>query len=204
MGKSEQKKQLIVSRAALLFNEKGIAGTSVDDIIAATRTSKGCFYGHFESKEELSFAAVDYLLKKLTARRHDALNKHTKAFDKICSFIEMTGNPLKSYFTGGCPIVNLSTESDDTNPVIKHKMEMMITAAIDEFTTVLQAGIESGEFSTTLNANEFATKMFLGIEGANVICRVLGTATPMRTLTGSLRKELSAYLNQEQVGVLTR
>ncbi|WDF79021.1 TetR/AcrR family transcriptional regulator [Mucilaginibacter sp. KACC 22773] len=195
MGKSEQKRQLIVSRAAVLFNEKGIAGTSVDDIIEATGTSKGCFYGHFESKEALSFASVDYLLEKLTERRHTALNKHTKAFDRICSFMEMIKNPLKSYFDGGCPIINLSTESDDTSPVIKKKMKKMINGAISEFTEVLSSGIATGEFSASLDANEFATKMFLGIEGANAICRVLGTAAPMHTLTSSLRKELAGHLN---------
>jgi TetR/AcrR family transcriptional repressor of nem operon len=194
MGKSEEKRQLIVGRAALLFNEKGIAGTSVDDIIEAAGTSKGCFYGHFESKEALSYASVDYLLEKLTERRHIALNKHTKAFDRICSFMELTRNPLKSYFDGGCPIVNLSTETDDTSPVIKEKMKKMITTAIAEFTGVLSSGIGTGEFSTALDAKEFATKMFLAIEGANAICRVLGTAAPMHTLTSSLKKELAGYL----------
>jgi TetR/AcrR family transcriptional repressor of nem operon len=194
MGKSEEKRQLIVGRAALLFNEKGIAGTSVDDIIAATNTSKGCFYGHFESKEALSYASVDYLLEKLTERRHIALNKHSKAFDRICSFMELTKNPLKSYFDGGCPIVNLSTETDDTSPVIKEKMKKMITAAINEFTGVLNSGIATGEFSPALDAKEFATKMFLAIEGANAICRVLGTAAPMHTLANSLKKELAGYL----------
>jgi TetR/AcrR family transcriptional repressor of nem operon len=200
MGKSEEKRQLIVSRAALLFNEKGLAGTSVDDIIDATGTSKGCFYGHFESKEALSFVAVDYLLEKLTERRRLSLAKHKKAFDRISSFMELTKNPLKSYFDGGCPIVNLSTESDDTNPVIKEKMKKMITAAITEFTEVLLSGIATGEFSSLLDAKEFATKMFLSIEGANAICRVLGTAAPMQMLTSSLKKELAGYLVQNQMG----
>jgi TetR/AcrR family transcriptional repressor of nem operon len=181
MGKSEQKRQLIVSKAAILFNEKGIAGTSVDDIIEATGTSKGCFYGHFESKEALSHASVDYLLEKLTERRRVALNKNTAAFERISSFMDLNKNPLKSYFDGGCPIVNLSTEADDTNPVIREKIKKMITAAISEF-------------SAALDAKEFATKMFLGIEGANAICRVLGTNIPMHTLIAGFRKELSGYL----------
>jgi TetR/AcrR family transcriptional repressor of nem operon len=194
MGKSEQKRQLIVSKAAILFNEKGIAGTSVDDIIEATGTSKGCFYGHFESKEALSHASVDYLLEKLTERRRVALNKNTAAFERISSFMDLNKNPLKSYFDGGCPIVNLSTEADDTNPVIREKIKKMITAAISEFTEVLRSGIVAGEFSAALDAKEFATKMFLGIEGANAICRVLGTNIPMHTLIAGFRKELSGYL----------
>ena len=68
MSKAERTRQSIIEQAAVKFNEKGIAGTSVDDILAITKISKGCFYGHFESKEELSFVAVDHLLNKITER----------------------------------------------------------------------------------------------------------------------------------------
>ncbi|WP_295718920.1 TetR/AcrR family transcriptional regulator [Mucilaginibacter sp.] len=193
MGKSETKKQLIIESAAILFNEKGIAGTSVDDIIAATDTSKGCFYGHFESKEELSFASVDYLFDKMTGRRNTALDKHVKAVDKIHAFMDMNKNPLKSYFKGGCPIINLSTESDDTNSTIKKKVKTMINTAISQFTLILQSGIDRGELSENLAPAEFANKMFVSIEGANAICRVLNSAGPMRLVIDSLKKELASY-----------
>jgi TetR/AcrR family transcriptional regulator, mexJK operon transcriptional repressor len=39
--------------AALLFLEKGYAGTSMDDIAAAAQVSKQTIYTHFHSKEEL-------------------------------------------------------------------------------------------------------------------------------------------------------
>ena len=193
MGKSEQKKQLIIEQAAVLFNEKGIAGTSVDEVIEAASISKGCFYGHFESKEELSFACVDYMLEQLTERRTSALNKQTTAREKIYAFMEINKNPLKSFFAGGCPIVNLSTESDDTSPVIKKKVKTMLNTAIALFTSILQEGIDKKELSNQLVPAEFATKMFLSIEGANAICRVLNSANPMHIVADSLKKELSAY-----------
>ena len=193
MGKSEQKKQLIIERAAVLFNEKGITGTSVDEILDAASISKGCFYGHFESKEALSFACVDYLLEKLTERRTDAINKQVTAKEKIIAFIDLNKNPLNSFFAGGCPIVNLSTESDDTSPVIKNKVKTIINTAIALFTSILQEGIDNGELSDQLTPAEFATKMFLSIEGANAICRVLNNSEPMHTVSDSLKKELASY-----------
>ena len=193
MGKSEKRKQLIIERAAILFNEKGIAGTSVDDIIAAADSSKGCFYGHFESKEELSFASVDYLLDKLTQRRNAALDRHVKAADKIRAFMDIHKNPLKSFFKGGSPIVNLSTDSDDTSPTIKKKVKAMINTAISQLTSILQDGVDRGELSENLAPAEFANKMFVAIEGANAICRVLNSAGPMQLVIESLKKELASY-----------
>jgi TetR/AcrR family transcriptional regulator, transcriptional repressor for nem operon len=193
MSKAERTRQFIIEQAALKFNEKGIAGTSVDDIIAVTKTSKGCFYGHFDSKEELSFASVDYLLNKVIDRRTSALSKHQTSIGKINAFLDLNKNPLNSYFDGGCPIVNLSTEADDTNPVIKKKLKSTIETAISLFTQILQDGIDSGELVDTLSANEFATRMFLSIEGGSAICRTLNSNKPMQIMISGLKAELASY-----------
>jgi hypothetical protein len=66
------------------------------------------------------------------------------------------------------------------------------------------SGIAAGEFSAALDTKEFATKMFLSIEGANAICRVLGTNAPMHTVIASLRKELTGYLIHPFDGELTK
>ncbi|WP_429396351.1 TetR/AcrR family transcriptional regulator [Mucilaginibacter lappiensis] len=39
---------------ATLFNTKGIAGTSLNDIPEATKLAKGILYVHFENKEAIS------------------------------------------------------------------------------------------------------------------------------------------------------
>ena len=46
-------KSRIVSAAWQLFYEKGYNGTTVDDIIALSGTSKGSFYYYFNTKDEL-------------------------------------------------------------------------------------------------------------------------------------------------------
>jgi TetR/AcrR family transcriptional repressor of nem operon len=190
MSKAERTKQLIIEQAALIFNEKGVAGTSIDDILKASKVAKGCLYSHFESKEELSYASTDYLLGKLVERRQTAVAKGATAKEKIFSFMENHKNPLHSYFDGGCPIVNLGTETDDTNPVIRKKIRIMLDKTIKEFTQILQDGVDSGELSNKLDPEEYATKMFMAIEGSNVICRIMNTAKPMQLVLTSLKREL--------------
>src|SRR6476620_11471243 len=60
----------IVEQAGRLFRLRGYAGTSIDDIMLAAGLTRGAFYAHFESKEDL-FAEViragDGLLRKLRA-----------------------------------------------------------------------------------------------------------------------------------------
>ena len=54
-------KSRIVTAAWQLFYEKGYNGTTVDDIIALSGTSKGSFYYYFSSKDELLNTLADIL-----------------------------------------------------------------------------------------------------------------------------------------------
>jgi TetR/AcrR family transcriptional repressor of nem operon len=194
MSKSERTRQSIIEQAAVIFNEKGIAGTSIDDVLKAAKVAKGCLYGHFESKDELSYASVDFLMHKLVEKRDSLLGKQITAKGKVFAFLESNKNPLKSFIDGGCPIANLSTETDDTNPVIKQKLKTVVEQAIKLFTGILKDGISSGELSDKLEPEDYAVKMFMSIEGANSLCRVLGSVKPMQTVIKSLKNELEGYV----------
>jgi TetR/AcrR family transcriptional repressor of nem operon len=60
----------IFEHAGRLFRLRGYAGTSIDDIMLAAGLTRGAFYAHFKSKEDL-FAEViragDGLLRKMRA-----------------------------------------------------------------------------------------------------------------------------------------
>jgi TetR/AcrR family transcriptional repressor of nem operon len=49
----------ILDAAEALVLDKGFAGTSVDDVIAAAETTKGGFFHHFPTKQELAHALVE-------------------------------------------------------------------------------------------------------------------------------------------------
>src|ERR1700760_4156428 len=53
-------RERIVERAADLFAERGIAATSVDEVLAAAGAGKGQFYHYFRGRDELAAAAVGY------------------------------------------------------------------------------------------------------------------------------------------------
>ncbi len=57
--KGAQTKAHIVAAAAPLFNVRGFAGTSMNDILDATGLEKGGVYRHFASKDEIAVAAFD-------------------------------------------------------------------------------------------------------------------------------------------------
>ncbi|MEP6665246.1 MAG: TetR/AcrR family transcriptional regulator [Nocardioidaceae bacterium] len=54
---SSSTRRTLVERAAELFTERGYAGTSLDEVVAAARVTKGALYHHYSGKQAL-FEAV--------------------------------------------------------------------------------------------------------------------------------------------------
>ncbi len=194
MTKAEKTKQRIIEKAAPIFNEKGISGTSIDDVLHAAQVAKGCLYNHFEDKAALSNEVADYLLNKITSNSIGAINKGQTAHEKICSYMDFSRDALNTSIQGGCPIFNFAVEADDNNPVVKEKVKSSMEGALKNFSSILKSGIKNGEYDSSLNPDEFALKLFSSIEGTTLICRVLNSNKPMHTLLRGLRTELESYL----------
>jgi TetR/AcrR family transcriptional regulator, transcriptional repressor for nem operon len=193
LTKAERTKQFILETASRLYNEKGIAGVNIDDVLAATKLTKGCLYGHFASKDDLSEQVIELSLKTVSEKIRAAVANNKTAKGKIFAFMDFYKDPIQTYIPGGCPIFNVAVEADDNHPGIKQKVAHIIRAGQQEITAVLQWGIDEGEFSDKLDPASFAFKMVAAIEGGVVMCRVMDTAKPMHTLIKSLKSELNQY-----------
>jgi TetR/AcrR family transcriptional regulator, transcriptional repressor for nem operon len=174
MTKGEETRQFIIERSAPIFNVKGLAATAMSDIMEATRLSKGSLYVHFENKDVLASAVVDYNMQLLGKKVQAGMAKHTSPKAKLIAYVDVLGDAIDTPVKGGCPILNFGTEADDTNTAVRKKVNETIDSAIKTITGLLKDGIKNGEFKPTLNPKEFATMMFAMIEGGVMISRVAG------------------------------
>jgi AcrR family transcriptional regulator len=60
----EETRRLLLDAAAKLIAERGYNGASVNDVLATAGLSKGAFYWHFKSKDDLLFALLDERLDR--------------------------------------------------------------------------------------------------------------------------------------------
>jgi AcrR family transcriptional regulator len=194
LTKAERTKQFILETAIPLYNEKGISGVNIDDILEATKLTKGCLYGHFENKEDLSAQVIDLSLKMVSEKIRAEVYKGKTIKGKIFAFLDFYKNPIETYVSGGCPIFNTAVEADDNYPFIKEKVAKVIRIGQQELTALLQEGINNGEFSKSLDPAVFAFKLVASVEGGIVMCRVMDTAKPMQGLVKSLKTELEQYV----------
>ncbi|WP_307530091.1 TetR/AcrR family transcriptional regulator [Pedobacter sp. W3I1] len=193
LSKAEKTKQFILETAMPLYNEKGVAGVTIDDILAATKLTKGALYGHFDGKDDLSLQVIDYSLDKVSQRIRSAVSTKKTVKAKIWAFIDFYKDPIDTLIPGGCPIFNTAVETDDNYPWLKKKVAKVLRQGQEELTALLQSGINNGEFTPELDPANFAFKLVASIEGATVMCRAMEVTKPMLALVKSLKAELARY-----------
>jgi len=73
----------ILDAAVAVFARKGYHGAGVEDIVAASDTSKGAFYHYFESKQAIFLTLMDSLAAVVEKGVESAISAETGAMAKV-------------------------------------------------------------------------------------------------------------------------
>jgi AcrR family transcriptional regulator len=192
MSKGEATRQFIIEKSAPLFNTKGMAATAMSDIMEATKLSKGTLYVHFDNKDILVACAVDYNMEQLSNKLSAKLDQHKTATGKLYSYLDFFIDPNQPIIIGGCPMLNFGSEADDTNELIRKKVNGQIVKSQKLLSDIIKEGIEKGEFKPDWNYEDFATMMFAMVEGGVLISRVAGNNNKMKIINENLKKMIAA------------
>lgn len=189
MSKGERTRQLIIEKTSHIFNEKGYAGTSINDIMEATGLTKGCIYGNFQNKDEIALAAFDYNYAHVTSVIRIKILARKSSIDKLLVYPETYKDFLNiPFIVGGCPILNTSTDADDTHPLLKKRA----TAALKFWQTgvekIVARGIEAKEIKANTNGSEFAIILSSLIEGAIMQAKLTDRSTELEVTMAFLDK----------------
>ena len=82
MARMNTTKAKITKVAWQLFHEKGYSETTIDDIIAASGTSKGSFYHYYSSKDEL-LSSLSEVFDAKYEEVMQTLDKDMNSYDKL-------------------------------------------------------------------------------------------------------------------------
>lgn len=186
----KDKRQFIIEKSAPLFNKKGVAGTSITDIMEKGKVKKGGVYFHFESKDEIAVEAFNYLRGRMAQALEQAISQEETAAGKLYALLDAYEKKVLTADFGGCPLLNFGTESDDTNPTIKKLVRDGIAAFQSRITTIIREGIAKKELSRKWDAEKFSIRAFAMIEGGIFISRIVGNTDQMKILMDALKHEI--------------
>lgn len=186
MKKGDRTREHIIMKSAAIFNQRGYAGTSLNDIIADTGIKKGGIYRHFTNKDEIALEAYNYAASIVISKFAEAVDREQSASGRLLAFFrvyeDVVDNPP---FVGGCPMQNTAVESDDTHTELRDRARQGLHNHLDMIKSIILNGINSGEFKEDLNADALASFAFSLLEGGILLSKLDGDNKHMQMNTAS-------------------
>lgn len=189
MRKGELTRQRIVATAAPIFNTRGFAGSSMQDVLEAAGLEKGGLYRHFRSKEELAAEAFRYALSASVRLRTEKLDHAHGALEQLRSLVQRFVE-APSAIPGGCPLMNTAVEADDGNPVLRDLARKGFADWRKRLCRVVREGLESGEIREGTGPRMVANTLIATLEGALMLSRL----EKSRTALDDTRTSLESFL----------
>lgn len=193
LSKSERTRQFIIEKTAPVFNEKGYAGTSLMDMTKVTGLTKGGIYGNFENKDEVAVAAFDYNFGNVTQYIRARILATEHSIERLLVYPQVYRDFLKiPFLQPGCPILNTSTEADDTHPQLRERAAAALAFWKKSIENQVKRGIARGEIKKGTDPTEIAVLIVSMIEGAVMQAKVAQRSTELRIAMNYLVKIINA------------
>ena len=193
-------KQRILDTAERLVIENGFAGTSVDEVIAVSGTSKGSFFHHFSSKTELARALVERYAAADIAHLHEALHAVAGITDdpahQVIEFVRFFEDGADELMAAqsSCLYVSILTERQLAQAGTTEEIARSVLAWRAELSSMIGRALARGGRGAPIDAEALADHVFVTFEGAFLLARSTGEPAHMRAQLTVLRQLLSALL----------
>ncbi|MEO6715064.1 MAG: TetR/AcrR family transcriptional regulator [Mycobacteriales bacterium] len=170
----------ILRDVAQVFNTRGYAGTSMAAVLQATGLQKGGLYNHFGSKEQLAVAAFDYQIARIAERFESALDGVVGSIERLHAIVSVIGHLASDReFQGGCPVLNVATESDDGLPALREVAQHAMTSWQRLIGATVKQGVADGELRPGTDPRTVATVVTATLEGAVMLTKLYGDVRHM-------------------------
>jgi len=152
--KPDQRRAQLIEVAQELFFSKGFEATTMAGILKASGLSKGGFYHHFSSKDELLFAVFEQLTNQIAGELQDVAGDSSRsARNRMIIILSMEGTFYRdSNFAAQMEMQSIV--NDDKNLGLSQRLNRMIH---DTTTPILASIIQDGNKDGSLTVPDADT-----------------------------------------------
>lgn len=134
----------IVRSARRLVNRRGFSQVSIDEIMAGAGLSRGGFYAHFSSKEELYAEAITLILEEHPADRWEGIELDMTSEDiaRIIVDAYLSRQHLED-IESSCPMIALPSDVARGGAAVKRAYRQVLESMVGIFEDNLPGGDEA-------------------------------------------------------------
>ncbi len=142
--------QTILNTALELFSKNGYDATSVAEICTGANISKGAFYHHFPSKQDLFLVLMRTWLQDVEGMLQSAIVDTVNVPQMLDNMAAISGGFFEA-LEGGFPILLEFWTQANRQPVVWQKAVEPYRQILEFFTDLIQIGTEDGNFEQSLD-----------------------------------------------------
>lgn len=192
MKKAEGTRLGILEKAFALIYSNGYQATSVDDIIATTKVTKGAFYYHFKTKDEMGLAIVEELLRPTMKEAfigvlQSSTNPQTDIY-RMMHHLLLENPVLKVAY--GCPAANFTQEMTPWNKTFSRALSELTGDWEKALKQVVAAGKKNGSIRSDVKPADVAFFVMSGYWGIRNFGKLHNSRQPYHAWL----RELKIYL----------
>lgn len=167
MKKSEATRLTILQKAFELIYVKGFQTTSIDEIIATTQVTKGAFYYHFKTKDEMGLAIITDLMKPNFRKTFiHSLQSSQNPLDSIYNIMYhllIENDFLKVEY--GCPTSNFVQQMTPWHHAFTQALHELSKEWEQALAESIEKGKEAGLIKKEVSAKEVSVFVISGYWG---------------------------------------
>lgn len=201
MAKETNAKTRLLDAALTVVRAKGYEATTVDDLCAAAGVTKGAFFHHFKSKEELGVAAADHW-SQVTGALFEAASYHNHAdsLDRVLGYLDLRKELLKgevAEFT--CLVGTMVQETFELSPAIRAACNESISNHAAKLEADIAEAMRERGISGGWTAQSLALHTQAVLQGAFILAKARNGADIAAASIDHLRRYLEFLFEPSKV-----
>src|SRR5215472_320475 len=188
----------LLDAAMKVIRAQGYAATTVDDICRAAGFTKGAFFHHFKSKEDLAVAAAAHFSQR--AERLFGAAPYRQAadpLDRLLGYIDFRAaiidGPIPAFT---CLLGTKVQEAYDTHPAIRHACDTYIGVNIADLAKDVAAAKALYAPAAEWSAESLATYTQAVLQGAFILAKAKGGPAIARDCVAHLRRYIEQLFDR--------
>jgi TetR/AcrR family transcriptional repressor of nem operon len=163
----------LLEAAISVIRAKGYAATTVDDLCSAAGFTKGAFFHHFKTKEDLGVAAAQHW-SKVTGELFAAApyHRHADPLERVLGYLEFRKNLLTgevAEFT--CLVGTMVQETFESNPTIRAACDASISGHAQKLETEIAEAMRQRGLGLQWTAKSLALHTQAVLQGAFILAK---------------------------------
>lgn len=184
----------IVTAAADLMYVKGVNATTLDDVRAASSTSKSQLYQHFADKEELVRAVVALRAEQILEREQVRLERF-RSFRALERWRDaLVQNNALQNGAYGCVLGSMASELSDQDD----EARKALATTFAEWVQLISAGLhrmqDNGSLKQDADPGKLAVGLMAALQGGYLLAATTHDVTPMKTALDMALEHIRSFL----------